>query len=271
MSRVAILSPGGEFTHRLLAALAQRGAEVDALVLYVPGARRYLQRLGSMPRRLLALPLLPARWAAWRLRLRRQDFGPAARRVVVAGPLNGARMARALRALAPDVVLLAQCSIVSPEILSIPRRATVNVHPGLLPWVRGNSPFGNALRRGVPLGCTAFAVDAGIDTGPVLRRRLLPVGEGDTLQELRDGLYHLWVEMSADVATDAAAGRLPPARPQGPRFPLGRTLPDEEAARAAEGGRAKALFDRWRPSCDPRDLSLPADFDAAALLPAASG
>lgn len=268
MSRVAILSPGGEFTHRLLAALAERGAEADTLVLYVPSARRYLERLGSTPRRLLALPLLPARWAAWRLRLRRQGFGRGARRVVFAGPLNGAGMARALRTLAPDVMLLAQCSIVSPAILSIPSRATVNVHPGLLPWVRGNGPFANALLRGVPLGCTAFRVDAGIDTGPLLRRRLLPVGGDDTLQDLRDGLYRLWVEMSADVIADAAAGRLPPGTPQDARFPLGRTLPDAEAARAAEGGRARALFDRWRPFCDPRDLSLPADFDAAELLPA---
>jgi methionyl-tRNA formyltransferase len=269
MSRVVILSSGGEFTHRLLAALAERGMEADALVLYLPSARRYLQRLGSARKRLLALPLLPARWAAWRLRLRRQRFGRGARRVVVAGPLNGAGMARTLRALAPDVMLLAQCSIVSPGILAIPARATVNVHPGLLPWVRGNGPFANALLRGVPLGCTAFRVDAGIDTGPILRRRLLEVGADDTLQALREGLYRLWVEMSADVVADAAAGRLPEGTPQGARFPLGRTLPDEEAARAAEGGRAKALFDRWRPFCDPRDLALPADFDAAGLLPAA--
>src|SRR5688572_21617770 len=96
--RVAVLSPGGEFTHRLLAVLAERGIALDALVLYVPGVVREWRKLRSAKRRLLALPLLPVRAAGRRLRLRLdRGLREGAPRVVFTGPLNSARMADDLR------------------------------------------------------------------------------------------------------------------------------------------------------------------------------
>ncbi|HVG44253.1 MAG TPA: formyltransferase family protein, partial [Longimicrobium sp.] len=172
--RVAVLSPGGELVHHLLAALAERGIELDALVLYVPGVPRYWRRLESARARLLALPLLPARWAGWRLRVRMDArLRRGARRVIFTGPLNGVRMERHLRRLDPHVLVLAGCGLLDPHILGVPREGTVGVHPALLPWVRGNGAIENSILGGVPLGCTAFRVDPGIDTGPVLERRLV--------------------------------------------------------------------------------------------------
>jgi hypothetical protein len=261
--RVAVLSPGGEFTHRLLAVLARRGIELDALVLYVPGVLREWRKIRSAKRKLLELPLLPVRATGRLLRLRMdRRLRHGASTVVFTGPLNSARMAKDLCALAPDVLVLARCGLLDRQLLEIPREGVLSVHPGLLPWIRGNSPLAHSLLRQVPLGSTAFRVDPGIDTGPVIARRLVPVTGTETLDELRDAMFSLWVEMTADLVAAAAEGCVPAGSAQAGRFPLCPTLAETDPASAAA---AKTLLERWRPLCDPRDLSLPADADADFL------
>lgn len=274
--RVVVLTTGGDLAARLLPLLAERGVRPTAVMVYVPSALAEWRGLRTLPARLLHLPLLPLRWARRRLRPRRDPrLRPGGAPLVVTGPLNGPRMLRDLRRLRPDVVVLAGCGIVSPEVLAVPPGGVAGVHPGLLPWTRGSSPSLHSLARGVPLGATAFRVDAGIDTGPIVARRLLPVAGGETLAELRAALRGLWVEMTADLVAAAAAGRLGPGSPQGARFPLCPRLEGpaglEPAAAAVARGRAKALFDRWRPFCDPRDLSLPPPADDALLPGAVAG
>jgi hypothetical protein len=272
--RVVVLSPGGRFTSDLMALLALRGTAVDALVLYVPGVVREW-RSASPAGRLLGLPFLPLRWLRRRVRRRLAARAPGgAARVVLSGSLNGRRMTRDLRRLRPDVVVLAHCGLVAPHLLEIARDGVVNVHPGLLPWIRGNSPLGSSFLRRVPLGCTAFRVDAGIDTGRILSRRLLPVGGGETAAELRDALHRLWVEMTADLVAAAYAGGIAEGVPQEGRFRLCRTLAGTEQRLAIEDavrrGVPKALFELWRPLCHPSDLSLPAGADAG-FVPHAEG
>jgi methionyl-tRNA formyltransferase len=168
-------------------------------------------------------------------------------------------MLRDLRRLRPGVVVLANAGLVSAEVITVPAEGVVNVHPGLLPWVRGNSPIANGLLAGVPLGCTAFRVDSGIDTGPLLLRRLLPVSGGESLDQLREALRAQWVGMTADLV-EQAARRLPAGSTQHGRYPLGPALPLDAAEDAVRRGEAAALFTRWRAHCDEA-LVLPADAD----------
>jgi methionyl-tRNA formyltransferase len=260
MNRVLVLSSGGEFTHRLLDTLEQREIALDALVLYVPPVKAKGAR---------ARVLAPLRWLKRRLHLqldRRVRGG--ARRVIYTGPLNSARMERDLRRLAPDVVVLARCGLIDDRILAVPAGGVVNVHPGLLPWIRGNSPFGNSLLRDIPLGSTAFRVDPGIDTGAILQRRLVRVAGTETHAELRDALFRLWVEMTADWIAAASTTPIPAGAAQAGRFPICRTIgaADEPAvARRFAEGMAKRLFDRWSPLCAAPDLALPADAQADFL------
>jgi methionyl-tRNA formyltransferase len=273
--RVVVLSSQVEFTRALLQALNERGIRPDAVVLCVPGLAREWRSLPSAARRLRALPLLPLRWVSRRLgpRLDRR-LRVGAQRVVLTGPPNGARMAKVLRRLDPDMVVLARCAIIlDPSVLSIAREGVVNVHPGLLPWIRGNSPLTHSVLRGVPLGASAFRVDPGIDTGPVLERRLLPVRGGETTVQLWGALHRLWVEMTADLVRTALAGAIGPGTPQPGRFPLCRNATPAErdaAAEAVRRGEARALFERWLPLCDPVHLSLPLDADAE-FVPRAAG
>jgi len=273
--RVVVLSSHVEFTRALLSALDERGIRPDAIVLCVPGLAREWRSLPSAARRLRALPLLPLRWVSRRIRPRLdRGLRVGGQRMVITGPPNGARMVKALRRLDPDVVVLARCAVIlEPHLLSAAREGVVNVHPGLLPWIRGNGPVTHSVLRGVPLGASAFRVDPGIDTGPVLERRLLPVRGGETTAQLWEALHALWVEMTADLVRAALAGPLAPGTPQTGRFPLCRNSTAAErdaAAEAVRRGEARALFERWLPLCDPVDLSLPLDADAE-FVPRAAG
>src|SRR5881394_1971620 len=86
-------------------------------------------------------------------------------------PTDGAFLLR-LRDLKPDIgVVVAYGHILKPELLEIPRRGMVNVHPSLLPGLRGAAPVEWAIIRGhETTGVTIMQLDAGMDSGPILHQ-----------------------------------------------------------------------------------------------------
>ena len=155
------------------------------------------------------------------------------------------------------MLVIAGVGLVSAEMLAIPRLGSLNSHPGLVPWVRGNGAVCNAILRGVAIGATCHRVDAGIDTGPVIARRLLAVHGGETLEELERRAVELAVALMLDVVAGAAtSGALPAGLVQRERYPLCRWRDSAGRAAAAEllaAGRAKALHERWKRLCRGAD------------------
>lgn len=108
-----------------------------------------------------------------------------------------------LRALAPDVgVVVAYGHILKPELLAIPRRGMVNVHPSLLPELRGAAPVEWAILNGdETTGVTIMQLDAGMDSGPILHQIPHRIDPGITGGELS---AHL-AEMGAQALIEALA------------------------------------------------------------------
>ena len=77
-----------------------------------------------------------------------------------------------MRRLAPDVgVVVAYGHLLKPELLAIPKRGMVNVHPSLLPELRGAAPVAWAILRGLDkTGVTIMQMTAGLDSGPILHQ-----------------------------------------------------------------------------------------------------
>jgi hypothetical protein len=247
--RVVVLTFGG-YGLLVLDALRSRGVVPAAVVLESHAELRECFHKRTRLGRLAEVPLVPLRslWRRIRPRLRRELRIGAP--VLPTGLLNSAWMRRDLARLRPDILVLAGTGIVSPELLSIPRAATLNAHPALLPWVRGNSVVAHSILKGIALGATCHVVDPGIDTGPVLRRRLMDVTRVEpSLAALEIASLAEAAQLLADVVADAVRdGRLPSASPQEERFPLCRTMGAEaraEADRLMRAGRARALFERW--------------------------
>ena len=86
-------------------------------------------------------------------------------------PTDGAFLVQ-LRDLRPDIgVVVAYGHILKPELLELPPRGMVNVHPSLLPGLRGAAPVEWAIIRGHDTtGVTIMQLDAGMDAGPILHQ-----------------------------------------------------------------------------------------------------
>lgn len=92
-----------------------------------------------------------------------------------------------VRALAPDCgVVIAYGHILPEPLLGIPRLGHVNVHASLLPHLRGAAPIERAILEGwTETGISVMQMDAGMDTGPVLRQVATPILPDETGGELR--------------------------------------------------------------------------------------
>lgn len=89
-------------------------------------------------------------------------------------------------ALNADLAILAFVSQIVPEqVFSVPRLGSICFHPSLLPKYRGASAINWALIKGETVtGLTLFWVDRGIDTGPILLQKEVPVDPNDTTGSL---------------------------------------------------------------------------------------
>jgi methionyl-tRNA formyltransferase len=109
----------------------------------------------------------------------------------------------ALGAMAPDIgVVVAYGHILRPDLLAVPARGMVNVHPSLLPALRGAAPVEWAILRGLEkTGVTIMQMDAGLDSGPIIHQiphHLDPDVSGGELSD------HL-AEMGAQALIEALA------------------------------------------------------------------
>ncbi|MCS7312580.1 MAG: phosphoribosylglycinamide formyltransferase [Acidobacteria bacterium] len=88
----------------------------------------------------------------------------------------------AVREAAPDLICLAGfMRILSPRFVQAYRYRIMNIHPALLPSFPGLHAQRQALEYGVKVsGCTVHFVDEGVDTGPIIVQKAVPVREDDT-------------------------------------------------------------------------------------------
>jgi methionyl-tRNA formyltransferase len=100
--------------------------------------------------------------------------------------LLGPEPRRALGDEAVDLIVVASFSrILRAPLIGLPRLGAINVHPSLLPRLRGPTPLYWALANGERVtGVNIHHLDAGIDTGDVIAQRELAIRPGETLRSL---------------------------------------------------------------------------------------
>lgn len=120
-----------------------------------------------------------------------------------------------LRDWAPDVIVTAATGhILSAGVLAIPTHGTLNVHGSLLPRWRGAAPIQAALLAGdAETGITIMCTDEGLDTGPMLSQRTIPIAPRETAASLHDKLAQLGAELLIETLPRWLSGELRP-RPQ---------------------------------------------------------
>jgi methionyl-tRNA formyltransferase len=111
-----------------------------------------------------------------------------------------------LRELALDALVVVAYGLILPAAaLALPRLGCFNIHGSLLPRWRGAAPIQRALLAGDAMtGVTIMRMEAGLDTGPMLMARAMPVGTADSAGIVHDKLAALGAQLIVE-ALDAAA------------------------------------------------------------------
>ncbi|GHO43901.1 methionyl-tRNA formyltransferase [Ktedonospora formicarum] len=128
------------------------------------------------------------------------------------GSFKKAVNSEALAAYQADLYIVAAFGQILPQsVLDQPRFGTLNIHASLLPKYRGPDPIAEAILQGDhESGVSIMQLDAGIDTGPVLLRRILTLTEAETTGTLTTRLSELGAQALLEVLPPWIAGQITP-------------------------------------------------------------
>ena len=113
-----------------------------------------------------------------------------------------------IKELNPDVIcVVAYGKILPKEILEIPRLGCINVHGSLLPKYRGAAPIQWAVLNGdKTTGITTMYMDVGMDTGDMILKQEVEIGEDETTGELWDRLSKIGGKLLVDTLKQVENG-----------------------------------------------------------------
>ncbi|HEU5227012.1 MAG TPA: methionyl-tRNA formyltransferase [Ktedonobacteraceae bacterium] len=118
----------------------------------------------------------------------------------------------ALAAYRADLYIVAAFGQILPQVvLDQPSYGTLNIHASLLPKYRGADPISTAILQGdAETGVSIMLLDAGIDTGPVLLSRHIPIAADETTGSLTEKLAHLGAQALLEALPLWVAGTITP-------------------------------------------------------------
>ena len=130
-----------------------------------------------------------------------------------------------LKKINPDVIcVVAYGKILPKEILEIAKYGCINVHGSLLPQYRGAAPIQWAVLNGdKTTGITTMYMDEGMDTGDIILKREVEIGENETTGELWDKLSKIGGELLVETLKNIENGTAPREK-QGENFTMAPML-----------------------------------------------
>lgn len=101
-----------------------------------------------------------------------------------------------LKSLKADLFIVVAFRMLPEVVWDMPPKGTINLHASLLPNFRGAAPINWAIINGeTETGVTSFFIEKEIDTGMIIEKKKLSIGENETAGELHDRLMHLGAEV----------------------------------------------------------------------------
>jgi methionyl-tRNA formyltransferase len=146
-----------------------------------------------------------------------------------------------LLAVPADAMVVAAYGLILPSaVLGHPRHGCLNIHASLLPRWRGAAPIQRAILAGDTVtGICIMAMDAGLDTGPIISTDPVPIGMDDIAGSLHDKL--------AEIGAEAIVRALSRLEREGCLSAIAQ--PGEGVTYAPKIGKAEARID-WGRSAD---------------------
>lgn len=141
---------------------------------------------------------------------------------------NNTEFIKEIEALKPDVIcVVAYGKILPKEILEIPRLGCINVHGSLLPQYRGAAPIQWAVINGdKKTGITTMYMDIGMDSGDIILKQEVEVGQDETTGELWNRLSKIGGQLLVKTLEQIENGTAPRI-PQDDNFTMAPMLEKE--------------------------------------------
>lgn len=116
---------------------------------------------------------------------------------------------RELQGLNADLFVVVAFRMLPEIVWNMPPQGTINLHASLLPQYRGAAPINWAIVNGEKeTGVTTFFIEKEIDTGMVIERLAIPIGENETAGELHDRLMLLGRELVVKSVAQIESGEV---------------------------------------------------------------
>jgi methionyl-tRNA formyltransferase len=166
--------------------------------------------------------------------------------------LRDASVIEQLAALKPEVmVAVAYGQILRRPILDLAPKGVLNIHPSLLPRLRGATPIPATILAGdTETGATIMLMDEGMDTGPILAQARAPVGDHDTTGTLTVALAELGAALLIDTLPRWLSGAIEAIPQDDALGTVTRPLAKEDGAidwsqSATQVWRCVRAYDPW--------------------------
>ncbi len=160
---------------------------------------------------------------------------------------NNLELRERLEKIAPDAILVVAYGRIIPQwMLELPRFGNINLHGSLLPKYRGAAPIQWAVANGETVtGVTTMVLEAGLDTGPMLLARSVPVAEQETAEDLFVSLAAIGAELMVQTLAGLEDGSVKPVEQDHSLATLAPILTREDGL-IDFARTAKQSYDRWR-------------------------
>jgi methionyl-tRNA formyltransferase len=135
-----------------------------------------------------------------------------------------------LKALNADLQVVVAFRMLPEVVWNMPKLGTFNLHGSLLPQYRGAAPLNWAVINGeTKTGVTTFLLDKEIDTGKILFKNEIEIGENDTVGDIHDRLMGIGARLVTETVDALAEGDVKP-------------IPQEELLQGREIKHAPKIF-----------------------------
>ena len=159
--------------------------------------------------------------------------------------LKGEEFAGTLADLDPELIVVVAFGKILPQnVLDYPKYGCVNVHGSLLPEYRGAAPMQRAIIDGKQTtGITTMLMAAGLDTGDMLLKAEVEIGENDNFEDIHDRLADCGAKLLIETVEKIEKGEIIPEKQD-----------DSLATYAAKIEKSDCLLDFSRPARELHNL-----------------
>nr|WP_279231358.1 formyltransferase family protein [Thermus altitudinis] len=124
----------------------------------------------------------------------------------VVAPHNSESTIALLQELKPDIGIIGGARILKKAVIDLFKIGILNLHPGLIPEVRGLDAMLWSIYHDIPLGVTAHLIDERVDAGRILIREEVPVYLDDTILDVSERIHDLQIMLIGDALSKAFRG-----------------------------------------------------------------